>query len=149
MRALLQSLVGRPRHVFLLDGCGALLTGALLRLLVMPLERVFGAPADSLGPFVWAALAMATYSFGCFALFPHVRAHVRTLLYVIATANALYCVCTLAMVYAQRNLVTPLGVAYFVGESLIVAGVIALEIATTRMLGASDVDPDGARDRER
>lgn len=125
-----RSLSTNPRSVFLLDGCGALLTGALLVLLLAPLEPYFGMPAFVLRPLAYVAAVFALYSLGCFALFPKLAGRASILLTVIAIANSLYCVATLAMLVAHRAHITALGVAYFIGESLIVGMIVALELET-------------------
>lgn len=129
---LLRFLSSRPRWVFLLDGCGALLTGALLLCLLAPFERQFGMPVEVVTPLAYVAGGFAVYSLSCWALFPKVASRRRVLLSIIALANSAYCVTTLAMVVAYRARITPLGVAYFVGESLVVAAIVALELATAR-----------------
>ncbi len=129
---LLRALTARPRWVFLLDGCGALLTGGLLIFLLMPLERHFGVPAAVLKPLAGVAGAFAFYSLGCFAAFSWVGRRYRALLTAIAVANTVYCATTWAVLIAHRARVTSLGVAYFAGETLVVALVVALEIITAR-----------------
>jgi len=128
---LLRFLSSKPRWVFLLDGCGALITGILLVYLLAPFERHFGMPVEVVRPLAYVAGGFAVYSLSCWALVPKVAArHHRVLLSIIALANSAYCVTTLAMVFAYRARITPLGVAYFVGESLIVGAIVALEFAT-------------------
>ncbi|NOU33461.1 MAG: hypothetical protein HOO96_36660 [Polyangiaceae bacterium] len=129
---LVRALISNPRWVFLLDGCGALLTGGLLMFVLVPLERHFGVPAEVLRPLAFAAGVFALYSLGCFAGFSRIAARYRPFLGAIALANSVYCATTWAILMAHRDRVTSLGVAYFAVESAIVALVVALEVATVR-----------------
>lgn len=126
----LRALTSNPRWVFLLDGCGALLTFGLLMFVLVPLERHFGVPADALMPLAFAAGAFALYSLGCFAGFSRIGPRYRPFLGAIALANSVYCAATWSLLATHRTQVTPLGVAYFAGESAVVALVVALEVAT-------------------
>jgi hypothetical protein len=136
---LVRSLTSNPRSVFLLDGCGAVVTAALLVFLLAPLERHFGMPVFVLRPLAYIAGAFALYSLGCFSLFPTLAARASALLTVIALANSLYCVATLVMLVAHRAHITALGVAYFIGESLIVGTIVALELKTAAEVRRSAV----------
>lgn len=129
---IVRALTSNPRWVFLLDGCGALLTGALLIFVLVPLERHFGVPAEVLRPLAFAAGSFAVYSLGCFAGFSRVGPRYRPFLGAIALANSVYCATTWAILMAHWDRVTSLGVAYFAVESAIVALVVALELATVR-----------------
>ncbi len=129
---LVRALTSNPRRVFLLDGCGALLTGALLLLVLMPLERHFGVPADVLRPLAFAAGAFALYSLGCFAAFSRIGPRYRPFVAAIAVANTVYCATTWGILVAHRERVTTLAFAYFAVESAVVAAVVAIELAAVR-----------------
>jgi len=128
------ALLDHPRRVFLLDGCGALLTCAGLLLVLLPFERHFGLPAGVLQPLAAVALVFALYSFGCWASFRHVG---PGFLVGIALANAAYCVVSGALVLMHRAAVTPLGFAYFSAEAVILCLVVTLELKTAARWRAS------------
>ena len=47
-------------------------------------------------------------------------------------ANALYCVLTMTLVLVHFQELTPLGVAYFVADALVIVGVVAFEGSVLR-----------------
>jgi hypothetical protein len=127
-----RALPDQPRRVFLLDGCGALLTLAGVLLVLGPFASHFGLTPAALRPLALGAGALATYSFGCRAAFPRLEARVRFFLIALALGNAAYCVATWGLLFTLRAEVTPLALAWFGGETAVVALVVALELATAR-----------------
>jgi hypothetical protein len=111
------------RQSFAIDAIGAAVTAAMLAVVLPALEPYLGMPPRVLVPLCFVALGFAVYSSSCFAL----RASPRWLL-VIAAANAAYCLCTLTLVVVLWNTLTPLGVAYFLGEVALILGLVALEV---------------------
>lgn len=122
-------LASRPRHVFLLDGFGALLSALLLVFLIAPFDAVFGMPPEIAYNLSFPAFGFAVYSLGCYLLnFELWKPFMR----LIALANALYCCITFALVIALYRSLSKLGVAYFLGEIVIVFAVIGIEIWVVR-----------------
>ena len=131
-RAVLSALTGQPRRVFLLDGCGALLTLAGVVLVLGSFDSTFGVPPTALRPLALGAGALATYSFACWAAFPRLAARVRPFLVFLALANAGYCAAAWVALFTLRAQVTPLGFAWFGVETAVVALVVGLELVTAR-----------------
>ena len=122
------------RQLFLLDGIGALLTASLLVGLLGNFEGFFGVPTQQL--YVLAAIAgiFALYSLTCYVVSP---ANWRLFLKMIAFANIAYCGFTLVIVFFFSENVTAWGMAYFVGEAMIVGGLVFWELRKVMQQSAS------------
>ncbi|MDP3275724.1 MAG: hypothetical protein Q8Q09_11050 [Deltaproteobacteria bacterium] len=114
-------------RLFLLDGLGAVVTAVLLGTLLTTFEPWFGMPKHILLPLSVVAACFAVYSLTC-----RVRAAGAPWLLGIAAANALYCVCTLSLVFWLRSSLTWLGVAYFVGEIAVISTLVIVELSVAR-----------------
>ncbi|HEY0880466.1 MAG TPA: hypothetical protein VGD87_02990 [Archangium sp.] len=132
----LRALPDQPRRVFLLDGCGALLTLAGVVLVLGPFEPHFGVPPTALRPLALGAGALAAYSFGCGAAFPLFAARAWPFLVGLALGNTLYGAATWVVLFTLRAQVTPLALAWFGAETVVLALVVAVELATARRQGA-------------
>lgn len=126
----LDRLAARPRRLFLLDGLGALLTGGLLVGLLASMEPAFGMPRATLYPLALIAAVFAAYSLTMAIV---AGRNWRPLLRGIAVANLLYCGLTAALVVLHWDVMTPLGIAYFAGESGIVGCLVAVEWSVARL----------------
>lgn len=115
------------RRLFLVDGIGALASAVMLGLVLTTWEPVFGMPSRVLVPLALVAVAFAAYSLTC-----HRKNVGPDFLLGIAVANTLYCGVTLALVLAHRTSLTWLGLAYFVGEVLVILGLVAVEFNAVR-----------------
>lgn len=122
------SLVHRqPQKAFLLDGIGAVVSALLLVILLAPLENLFGLPAAVAQRLSVPAFLFAIYSLGCYFLKPTPW---QPWLRAIAIANLLYCGVTIALLIMHRDSITPFGIAYFIGEILIILFLVRLELQT-------------------
>jgi hypothetical protein len=129
----IQKLGLRPRNVFLLDGVGALLSTLFLVALLAPFENFFGMPRKVLYALSLPAFGFAVYSLSCY--FVDVKRW-QLFLKLIALANFLYCSVTLGLVIQEYHSLTMLGVAYFLGEIVIVFVVIGVEFMTIKQYNA-------------
>jgi hypothetical protein len=114
-----------PKKLFLIDGMGAVLTALLLSQLLARLIPVFGMPRAILYPLAGIAACFAAYSFTCHLL---IKQNWAPFLRGIAVANTLYCLTTLGCVIYLWDSLTWLGIAYFIGEILIVMTLVRAEI---------------------
>ena len=107
-----------PRQLLLIDGLGALLSAALLRIL-----PDVGVPDPVITALSWSALALAGTSLsGCRT--PHPRpGHLR----LVASFNRLYCLATLSVMVAYRATISWLGIAYFLLEIVIISQLVRVE----------------------
>lgn len=117
----------KPRNLFLIDSMGALISAALLGLVLANLEGFFGMPRKVLYPLAFIACGFALYSMLCFLTQPK---NWRLYLKIIAIVNLLYCCLTLGLVIERRAELSLWGCLYFVGE---VAVVLTLAIVELKM----------------
>jgi hypothetical protein len=122
---LVQRLTENPKKVFFIDGAGASLTTTLLLSVVLPCRQYFGLPQYALYVLSGVAGVFAIYSLSCAVL---ARNRWSLLLIIIAVSNSLYCAATLMLLIVFRDSITWLAVIYFVGETVIMIGLVSLEI---------------------
>lgn len=118
-----------PRHLFLLDGLGALMSAVLLGLVLVHFQPLIGMPTSLLYPLAGAASGFCLHSLGC-AFYP--PTNWRRSLLIVAIANLLYCLITLGLIISYSHQLRPLGWLYFLAEIAIVVPLAALEIAVDR-----------------
>lgn len=124
-RSILEALT--IRHLFLLDGLGAAVTAVMLGVVLPALEPAFAMPQGALRVLALVAAGFAVYSLAC-----HVRAAGARWLLGIAVANTAYCVCTLGLLVSLRSSLTWLDLAYFLGEILVIATLVIVEVRVAR-----------------
>jgi len=117
------------RKVFLIDGIGAVITTLLLGLVLAQLESLFGMPVNILYLLAGIAATFAIYSISCYWL---LKNNWSVFLKGIALANITYCLLTTALVAYFHHSLTWLGIAYFVGEIIIVLSLVQIELKTIR-----------------
>lgn len=113
------------KKLFLIDGIGAIVTALLLSQVLGRFEPFFGMPKPTL--LILAAIAgcFAVYSLSCYWL---VRKNESSFLLVIAIANTLYCILTAGLVFSLSNHLTFFGIAYFIGEIIVVMSLVGIEL---------------------
>lgn len=122
----------KPKTVFLMDGLGASLTSFLLVTVPKYFSEYFGMPQEALTLLSALALIFAIYSFSCFAFLGN---NAVKLLKPIIIANLSYCALTLGLVIYFYNELTGWDLAYFLGEILIICGLVYIEVKTLKQLG--------------
>ncbi len=120
-----------PYKIFLIDGIGASLSVLFLGLLLLTFEAYFGMPKNVLYGLATLASILAVYSLSCY--FFKVK-NWRLFLKIVAFANLLYCCISLALMLYFYQKLTLLGLAYFLGEKIVVLILAGFEIkmATTK-----------------
>lgn len=114
-----------PRRIFLIDGVGALVSALMLGIVLIQIQSLIGMPSDTLRYLALTAGGFAVYSCVCYIRFPR---NWPIFLRVIAVVNLLYCCATAALVVVHVEMLTAWGIAYFVGEILLVVGLALLEL---------------------
>jgi hypothetical protein len=110
------------KHIFLIDGIGAL-TSTLTLALILPMLNT-GLPKTTL-----LTLSVITFFFSIYSLTCFIKKPIRKNLFlkIIYTANLMYCVATACIIlYYFKNL-TILGIAYFMIESFLIVSLCAFE----------------------
>lgn len=114
----------RIRRLFLIDCLGALLTAFLSGIVLVQLETLFGMPRKVLYVLAVIALIYAAYSACCWFF---ATANLRFFLRIIAIANGVFCLLTVALLIVYRERLTGFGLAYFVAEICVILGLIYVE----------------------
>jgi len=129
IKRIIKALALQPKTVFLVDGVGAILTAFLLITALKTFHEYFGMPRETVTILSILALILAIYSFSCFAFSDN---NSQKLLRPIIVANLTYCILTLGLVIYFYDKLTILGLTYFVGEILIICGLVCIELKTLK-----------------
>ncbi|MDR7212453.1 hypothetical protein J2W48_004414 [Flavobacterium piscis] len=125
MRQNIQQFITKPKNVFLIDAFGALLTAFLLFVVLRNFSTFFGLSKTTLEYLSLLALVFSIYSFSCFFLITN---NWKSYLKIICIANILYCVLTFGILLYYCQSISALGIAYFLGEILVICVIVFLEI---------------------
>ena len=117
------------KNIFLVDGLGALLSALMLGIVLPSFKNEIGMPTAVLVVLSLVALVLGGYSVTCFFF---AKASKRNLLKLIMVANLVYCLTTAFLVTKYLSALTKLGVAYFIGEILIILILVWVEFITLR-----------------
>ena len=128
---MLEKLIHNPKFVFLFDALGALLTCTLIGGLLVAYQSYIGLPFTWLYILASIAAVLTVYS-SLFAVF--IQKKWSPFLKVIITANTLYTCLTTALIIIYSQELESLVFAYFIGEILVLIGVIWLEIKALKAL---------------
>ncbi|WP_163396619.1 hypothetical protein [Flavobacterium limi] len=129
MKESIQRFITKPKNIFLLDCFGALLTTLLIFFVLRTFNDFFGLSKNTLEFLAALALVFSIYSVSCYFL---VNSHWKSFLKIICTANILYCILTIGIMFYNCKSITIFGVAYFLGEIIVIAGIVFIEIKMIR-----------------
>lgn len=117
------------KKLFLLDGCGALLTAVLLSQVVANYEHLFGVSRHIVLVLAVVAGCIAIYSFSCRWL---LTKNWKPYLTGVALVNSLYSLFTFGLIVNLYPTMTWLGIIYFVGEVLVILSLVMMEFQLIR-----------------
>lgn len=124
MKLIIAKFSTSPKQLFLIDGCGAVVTAFLLVAILAGFESAFGMPQSVLYALASVACIYAIYSFCCYSF---VSNNWLPWLQAIAIANTVYCCLTLGLVVYFYHDLTVLGIAYFLLEVILIGGLVYIE----------------------
>lgn len=130
MKENIQWLFTKPKNIFLLDGFGALLTTLLIFFVLRTFNDFFGLTKNTLEFLAALALVFSTYSVSCYFL---VNSYWKSFLKIICTANILYCILTIGILFYNYQNISIFGIAYFLGEIAVISGIVFLEAKALRI----------------
>ncbi len=116
------------RSIFLVDAVGATLSAFCSGIFLPYFLQWTGVPISVSTSLALLGLAFAIYSWSCFLFVKRIQSW---MLLAIIAANLSYCVLSSLILFLQTG-ITFWGNAYFVGEILIVAGVVLIETSVYR-----------------
>lgn len=133
MKPRLQRLLGTTA-LLLVDGVGALLSAFGVGVVLPAIQPWIGLPV-----FIMRLLGAVAVGFAAFSLGRHLTGTATPAsLRHIAYANLTYTVVTGATMVAYAGTITPLAVAYFVGEMSIIVALSWRELQVARRLSAKE-----------
>lgn len=124
----------QPKQLFLIDSLGALISATMLGIVLVMFESHFGMPSNTLYWLAGLAAVFAVYSFVNYIRFGK---NWRIFLSIIAIVNLLYCALTAGVVIRHFQELTTLGIAYFIGEMIIVVALALIELRKAKVSDTS------------
>jgi len=113
-----------PKNLFLLDGIGALVSAFLLGVVLVKFQNIIGMPVNVLYFLAALPCCFVLYDLYCYFQF---NENWRSFMKGIAFANLMYCVISITSLFLHSHLLTTLGIAYFVGELIILFFLVCIE----------------------
>lgn len=126
-RNTIQQFTASPKRLFLADSIGALVTAILLLTIIKTNPALFGVPSIVVNYLSAIAVVFCLYSLVCFFT---AKNKWRPLLKAISISNLLYCGLTCVLLAYHWHSITPLAVAYFSGETVIIFLLVYVEFRT-------------------
>jgi hypothetical protein len=111
------------KNIFLLDGIGATLSGIATGLILPLYAEWIGLSTQTLHLLGCLAFVFAVYSLTCFWIVQRTKPF---MLAGIMVANILYCILAVCIAFLVDELTT-LGRVYFLGEAMVISGIVVLE----------------------
>lgn len=120
-------MIIKPKQIFLIDALGGLATALLLFFLIGRFEQIFGMQKTTTHFLSSVAVVYTIYSLSCHFF---IKRNWKPFLYIIATANTLYCVITVILIQYYYSQLTWLGLTYFISEVATIGVLVAFELKT-------------------
>ncbi len=127
-----------PKRAFAIDAAGALVSAIFLGFIMPAMQSIFGLP-----PGICLILAVFPLIFFVYDILVLilVRQFWESWLKIIAGLNFAYTLLSLVIIYLHFNVLTGLGLAYFIGEILIVIVLASVEWLVAMRLKKSGEAP--------
>lgn len=129
-----------PKKLFLIDSIGAFTTAFLLYVVLRNFHEYFGMPAMILTYLAVIAVIFCIYSMVCFLV---ITTHWTPFIWVISIANLLYCLLTFGLLLLYAPQLTTFGIAYFLGEIAIIAGLVYVELNVVKEINKNRIAHHG------
>jgi hypothetical protein len=119
-----------PSRLFALDCIGAVLSALLLGVALPQFHTFLGVSVEILYELALVASGLALYSLGCYSIvrFGFAQTILHLLLYILALANAIYCIYTASIILRMYAYISSIGIAYFVIEIIIILLLVGIEL---------------------
>lgn len=124
-------IADNPKRLFLIDGCGAMLSAFLLGVVLVKLEGIFGIPPSTLYILASLPIIFAIYDFYCYRT-DNVKLGVS--LKIIAIMNLLYCCLSIGFVLYYYKEIKIYGLIYIFLEVIIIITLAILELRVANEL---------------
>lgn len=131
IKNLLNHLSEKPRTIFLIDSLGAILTTFSLFLIKWYFNHYFRIPNTALTYLFIIASVFCIYSISCFLF---LKEHWAFFIRIISFANLFYGSLILGLLIKYDNLLTTVGILYFLIEIVIICILSCLELKMTKLI---------------
>jgi hypothetical protein len=131
MKNAISYFANAPRMLFGVDALGAILTTLSLFFILRHFYDYFGMPTNILTYLSIIGLVYCAYSTSCCFL---LKNNWTPYLRIIGISNFLYCILTMALLYAYYNSLTRIGLAYFLAEIFIIMLLVYIELRVANVL---------------
>jgi len=112
------------KYLFIIDAIGAAVTAYFIGIVLVKFDAYFGMPRQVLYVLATIALIFWVYSTCCYLF---IKRNFKPFLKLIIFANLLYCCLTIALLFFYFKQLTILGFVYFIGEILVIVGLVLIE----------------------
>ena len=121
-------LAARPRQAFILDSAGGYLSASVPLIILWKFEAEFGLPRELL-----VAMSLTSFLYGSYSLICALRIRSRWsfFLKILVGANSTYLFALMTYTLINLSRLSHLGLAYLLVDHLVLASVIAIELAAT------------------
>jgi len=136
LRSIIKRLSMEPKKLFLIDSIGALTTAFLLFVVLRNFNEYFGMPERALTYLFLIAVCLFIYSTTCFFI---IKTNWTLFIKGIGIANLLYCLLTFCLIYLYYPQLTTIGIAYFLGEIIIICGLVYIELNVATQINKSGI----------
>jgi hypothetical protein len=135
MKHIISTLARSPQRLFLIDGIGAIISASLLLLVRSLFPSFFHIPQETI-----YTLAGIAYLFAAYSIFFSQKKATKWPLFLqlIATANALYCLATLILVFIYFSHLSLLEILYFLIEIIIILTLVYIEYSVALFSRSND-----------
>jgi hypothetical protein len=122
--SLIDKIDKNPRILFLIDGLGATVSALSYCLVLGKFVELFGMPIKALN-----VLCLMAIIYAVFSITTYIRKvdNWRLYLKIIAIANLLHCLLTVAFLFNFKSSIQGLGLLYFICEILIIGSLAIFE----------------------
>jgi hypothetical protein len=120
----LDKLKTNPKKIFFIDAFGALLTATLLFGILAQFEQYFGMPLEILYALSLGAFFLFIYSIMCHRF---IQKNFKPFLRIIIICNLIYSLVSLGLLINFYELLTILGLAYFILELTLIGVLVFVE----------------------
>ncbi len=137
IRSIIYYFSRNPRKLFLIDGLGAALTTFFLFFVLRPYHNYFGVPINILTYLSIIGLIYCAYSMSCYFL---LKDYWSSSLRTIGISNLLYAISTIVLLYSYYNVLTRIGLFYFLAEILIIVLLVYVELRVANILRTKKIN---------
>jgi len=113
-----------PKQLLLIDGIGALVSALFLGVILVQFQSLIGLPKAILYGLALAPCFFMIYDFVCYFF---LKSNWKPYLKFIAICNMVYCCITAYLLYSDYEVLSSLGILYFVLELLILIVLVRVE----------------------